>query len=80
MEVNMYQRKFEEVNNTLDFARHNMNTLIALFGYKDNAMMCANKTRAICLAECIIDIMSDLIEAIKNDDGKGDYYSGKDKF
>ena len=73
----MYQRKFEEVNNMLDFARHNMNTLIALFGYKDNAMMYANKVRAICSAECIIDIMSDLIKTIKNDDGKGDCYNGK---
>ena len=77
MEVDMYQKKFEAVNNTLDFARHNMNTLIALFGYKDNAMMCANKTRAICSAECIISIMSDLIETIKNDDGKGDGWNGK---
>ena len=73
----MYQRKFEEVNNTLDFARHNMNTLIALFGYKNNAIMCTNKTRAICSAECIVDIMSDLIETIKNDDGKGDGWNGK---
>ena len=68
----MKQKRIAEVNNDLDFARHNMNGLIALFGYKSNSMIWNNKTRALCMADCIIDIMTQLKEAIKNDDGKGD--------
>lgn len=68
----MRQKRIAEVNNDLDFARHNMNGLIALFGYKSNAMIWNNKIRALCMADCIIDIMTQLKETIKNDDGKGD--------
>ena len=68
----MYQKKFEEVNRSLDFARHNMNGLVALVGYKSNSMVYGNKTRALCMADCIIDIMTELKETINNDDGKGD--------
>lgn len=67
----MKQDRIAEVNNNLDFARHNMNGLIALFGYKSNSMIWDNKTRALCMADCIIDIMTELKETIKNDDGKG---------
>lgn len=67
----MKQDRIEEVNRNLDFARHNMNGLIALFGYKSNGMIWNNKTRALCMADCIIDIMTELKEIIKNDDGKG---------
>lgn len=67
----MRQNRIEEVNRDLDFARHNMNGLIALFGYKSNSMIWNNKTRALCMADCIIDIMTELKETIKNDDGKG---------
>lgn len=68
----MKQQRFEEVNRNLDFARHNLNGLIALFGYKSNSMIWNNKTRAICMAECIIDLMTEIKETIKNDDGKGE--------
>lgn len=68
----MYQKKFEEVNRSLDFARHNMNGLVALFGYKSNSMLFGNRTRALSMADCIIDIMTELKETINNDDGKGD--------
>ena len=68
----MKQNRIEEVNRNLDFARHNMNGLIALFGYKSNSMIWENKTRALCMADCIIDIMTELKETIKNDDGKGE--------
>jgi hypothetical protein len=67
----MRQNRIEEVNRDLDFARHNMNGLIALFGYKSNSMIWNNKTRVLCMADCIIDIMTELKETIKNDDGKG---------
>ena len=67
----MKQDRIEEVNRNLDFAKHNMNGLIALFGYKSNSMIWFNKTRALCMADCIIDIMTELKETIKNDDGKG---------
>ena len=67
----MKQDRIAEINNDLDFARHNMNGLIALFGYKSNSMIYNNKTRALCMADCIIDIMTELKETIKNDDGKG---------
>ena len=68
----MKQNRIEEVNRNLDFARHNMNGLIALFGYKSNSMIWNNKARALCMADCIIDMMTELKETIKNDDGKGD--------
>ena len=68
----MKLKRIAEVNNDLDFAKHNMNGLIALFGYKSNSMIWNNKTRALCMADCIIDIMTQLKETIKNDDGKGD--------
>lgn len=68
----MYQKKFEEVNRSLDFARYNMNSLVALFGYKSNSMVYNNKTRVLSMADCIIDIMTELKETINNDDGKGD--------
>ena len=67
----MKLKRIAEVNNDLDFAKHNMNGLIALFGYKSNSMIWNNKTRALCMADCIIDIMTQLKETIKNDDGKG---------
>ena len=67
----MKQERIEEVNRSLDFARHNMNGLIALFGYKSNGMIWENKTSALCMADCIINIMTELKETIKNDDGKG---------
>ena len=67
----MKLRKIQEVNNNLDFAKHNMNGLVALFGYENNSMIWNNKTRALCMVDCIIDIMTELKETIKNDDGKG---------
>lgn len=68
----MKQQRFEEVNRDLDFARHNLNGLIALFGYKSNSMVWNNKIRALCMADCVIDLMTELKETIKNDDGKGE--------
>lgn len=68
----MKQNRIIAVNNDLDFAMHNLNGLIALFGYKSNSMIYNNKTRALCMADCIIDIMTELKETIKNDDGKSD--------
>jgi hypothetical protein len=68
----MKQQRFEEVNRSLDFARHNLNGLIALFGYKSNSMVWNNKTRALCMADCVIELMTELKETIKNDDGKGE--------
>lgn len=67
----MKLNRIKEVENNLDFARHNMNGLIALFGYESNSMIWNNKTRALCMADCIIDVMTELKETIKNDDGKG---------
>ena len=68
----MKQNRIEEVNRNLNFARHNMNCLITLFEYKNNSMIWNNKVRALCMADCIIDMMTELKEAIKNDDGIGD--------
>lgn len=67
----MKQNRITEANKKLDFASYNMNTLVALFGYNDNAMIWYNKERALCMVDCIIDIMTELKEIIKNDDGKG---------
>lgn len=68
----MKQQRFEEANRSLDFARHNLNGLIALFGYKSNSMIWNNKTRALCMADCVIELMMELKEIITNDDGKGE--------
>lgn len=69
----MKQDRIKEINTNLDFAKHNLDTLIALFGYKNSYMIAANKTRALACADCIIEIMTELKGAIKNDDGKGDW-------
>lgn len=69
----MKQDRIAEVNIDLDYAQHNLSTLIALFGYKENSMIFANKNRAISMADCIIDIMTDLKRTLSADDGKGDY-------
>lgn len=63
----MKQDKINEVNTNLDFAKHNMNGLIALFGYKSSSMIRNNKTRALCMIDCVIDIMNELKETIKNE-------------
>lgn len=68
----MKKARIVEVNNDLDFAKHNLNGLIALFGYGSNAMIWQNKTRAICMVDCIIELMKELKETLKNDDGKGE--------
>ena len=68
----MKQARIEEVNRDLDFAKHNLNGLVALFGYKSNSMIWNNKTRALCMADCIIEIMTELKKTIENDDGKSD--------
>lgn len=67
----MDQNRIVEVNNILDFASHNINGLIALFGHKSNSMIWGNKTRALCMADCVIDMMTEVKQAIMNDDGKG---------
>lgn len=68
----MKQQRFEEANRSLDLARHNLNGLIVLFGYKSNSMIWNNKTRALCMADCVIELMMELKEIITNDDGKGE--------
>ena len=35
-------------------------------------MVYGNKIRVLSMADCIIDIMTELKETINNDDGKGD--------
>ena len=66
----MKQNVFDDVNRDLDFAKHNLNGLTALFGYKNNSMIWCNKSRAISMADCIIEIMINLKSTIANDDGK----------
>lgn len=67
----MTQDRIAEVNTNLDFAKHNLNGLIALFGYKQNGMIHDNKSRALSMTDCIIDIMTEIKRDILNDDGKG---------
>lgn len=67
----MKLNKITEINKSLDFASYNMNGLIALFGYNDSSMIWYNQERALCMADCVIETMTELKEAIKNDDGKG---------
>lgn len=68
----MKSDRIEDVNRNLDFAKHNLDGLVALFGYKSNSMIYANKERALCMADCIINIMTVLKDEITNDNGKGD--------
>ena len=67
----MTQDRIAEVNMNLDFAKHNLDSLIALFGYKKNGMIYDNKARALSMANCIIDIMVEVKRDLANDDGKG---------
>lgn len=49
---------FKDTNNSLDFAKHELNGLVALFGYQSNVIIYDNKKRAMCMCDCIIDIMN----------------------
>ena len=68
----MLQKRFEEENRKLEFAKYHFDGLIALFGYKSNSMLWNNKQRALCMADAVIETLTELKETIKNDDGKGD--------
>ena len=67
----MKQNEIDKINRDLDFAKHNMNGLVALFGYNSSRMIWDNETRALSMADCIIDIMTKLKKVINNDDGLG---------
>lgn len=68
----MLQKRFEEENRKLEFAKYNFDGLVALFGYKSNSMFCANKQMALCMADTVIETLKELKETIINDDGIGD--------
>ena len=67
----MNQKRFEEENRKLDFAKYHFDGLVALFNYKSNSMLYSNKERALCMADAVIETLQELKETIKNDDGKG---------
>lgn len=71
----MRSDRIAEVSNDLDFTKHNLDGLIALFGYKSNHMIHSNKAVALSMVDCIINTMTELKMTIQNDDGKGDLYS-----
>lgn len=68
----MLQKRFEEENRKLEFAKYHFDGLVALLGYKSNSMLWNNKQRALCMADAVIDTLTELKETIKNDNGIGD--------
>lgn len=56
----------EQSKRELDYARHQLNSLIALFSYdKADAMIKMNRTRALSSIDCIIEVMQDAKEYIE---------------
>lgn len=52
----------------LDFAKHELNSLVALFNYdKAESMIKLNKARALCIIDCIISVMNDTKEYIEKE-------------
>lgn len=52
----------------LDFAKHELNSLVALFNYdKAESMIKLNKTRALCIIDCIISVMNATKEYIEEE-------------
>ena len=71
-DAEMYQERFTEENRKLKLAKHHLDGLVTLFGYRDNTILCANKKRALCAADAVIETMQELKETIENDHGRGD--------
>ena len=69
----MRSDRIADVSKDLDFAKHNLNGLIALFGYNSNHMIYSNKAVSLSMVDCIINTMTELKATIQNDDGKGDF-------
>lgn len=45
----------------LDYAKYQLNTLIALFNYDNaEAMIGLNKTRALCSIDCVLETLEDI--------------------
>jgi hypothetical protein len=66
----MRQEVIAEVSLDLDFARENLNTLIALFRWGSNKLIWDNKQVALTAADSIIKTMVELRGTVGNDDGK----------
>ena len=66
----MRQEVIAEVSLDLDFARENLNTLIALFRSGSNKLIWDNKQVALTAADSIIKTMVELRGTVGNDDGK----------
>lgn len=79
----MDEKKIKEMRNDLDFASYDLNGLIALFGYKNSSkMLFLNKTRALAMADSIIEIVSHVKETINNEVRETEYregFSGEEK-
>lgn len=73
----MLQKRFEEENVMLEFAKHHFDGLICIFKQKNNAMLHSNKERLLCMIDIIINVLTELKQTISNDDGIGDAYKNK---
>lgn len=52
----------------LDFAKHELDSLVALFNYdKAESMIKLNKTRALCIIDCIAAVLNDTKEYIEKE-------------
>lgn len=61
----MTEHQFKTILNDLAVAQLDLDGLRTLFGYKKDSMVLANKSAAIGMADCIIDIMTDLKKAVQ---------------
>ena len=68
----MKQNQIADVKINLTISKHSLEGLIALFDSKSNYIIHHNKERALDMADCIIDLMTEVKRAIELDDGKGD--------
>lgn len=58
--------EYTQCRRDLDYSRHQLNSLIALFSYNDLGMMKLNKTRALCSLDCIKTMVNEVEEYINS--------------
>lgn len=68
----MKQNQIADVKINLTISKHSLEGLTTLFDSKSNYIIHHNKKRALAMADCIIDLMTEVKRAIELDDGKGD--------
>lgn len=61
----MTEYQFKIILNDLAVAQLDLDGLRTLFGYKNDSMVLTNKSAAIGMADCIIDVMNDIKKTVQ---------------